>query len=145
MWLPLRCHGNPAHTVVSPHAHALGCRQLSGTGGSWPKGSLEAHETRVGMLCSDSMFYFHRLRESLDKLRGPQLDEQVGEAMSAPQQVPPDVVMKARKELQADVKKCATVAFMLAPSQYGASPDLLFHCLTWGRVITRACEVCLHQ
>ena len=61
------------------------------------------------MLCSDSMFSFRRLRESLDKLRGPQLDEQVGtEAMSAPQQVPPDVVAKARKELQADVQKCVS-------------------------------------
>lgn len=53
------------------------------------------------------MFYFRRLRESLDKLRGPQLDEQVGQAMSGPQQqAPPDVVAKARKELQADVQKC---------------------------------------
>ncbi len=57
---------------------------------------------------SDSMFSFRRLRESLDKLRGPQLDERVGDAMSAPQQAPPDVVAKARKELQADVQKCVT-------------------------------------
>ena len=90
------------------------------------------------------MFNFHRLRESLHKLRGSQLDEQVGQAMSAPQPVPPDVVTKARKELQADVQKCVAGPRLLSPSQmFGSIPDLLRHQLPCP-VITANCVKFLH-
>ena len=110
----------------SPYACALGIRHLSDVTRSWPKGCLRHITFLFG--CQQLGLLPQAAKRASNRLRGPHLNECIDEAMSAPQQLPPDVVAKARKELQADVYKCGRTAMPPGPSP---APSSTSHPLAW--------------